>query len=241
MNSPAGGASGRVRDALLEQEGKYVVADVHAALVLGWLAATCQPDGLHATNRVCSIYFDTPTLELLDEKRNSDYLKRKVRVRWYAPADGSAPAEDGQAMLEAKCRIGTYRYKTRIPTPYSGAEVASMGLHDPRLAVLPEQLRHRGITLPPFLVPVFRIDYIRRRFVHEPSGRRISFDSGIEVPAVAGHLIPAPPGARLATAVLEVKGSDGDLPPGLTGLAARWVRRGAFSKYLACFEKLARR
>jgi hypothetical protein len=214
---------------------------VHVPLVLGWLAHACRPDGRYAANRVCSIYYDTPGLTLLDEKRNSDYLKRKVRLRWYAAVAGAPAPAASPAFIEVKLRVGSFRHKLREPVPQDGTELARLSLEHPHLLEMPARLRPHGLPLPPGLVPVMRVDYIRHRFVDRATGERISLDCAISAPATAPRVLPAVPGARLPVAVLEVKGTSGELPPALRGLASRWVRQGAFSKYAACVEKLTRR
>jgi hypothetical protein len=214
---------------------------VHAPLVLGWLATACRPDGLHAVNRVCSIYYDTPARDLLRSKLNSDFLKLKVRVRWYESVDGEPiGADGGPAFIEAKSRVGALRQKVRVPAPLFGCELRRMSLADPRLARLPEGLRSLGVHPPPALAPACRIEYVRHRFIEPATQARIALDWGIEASATAPRVLPAGPGGRLAVAVLEVKGAGEDLPPVLKGLAVRWTRRGSFSKYAACFEKLCR-
>ena len=61
----------------------------HATPLASWLAAVCHPERAYPPARVVTVYFDTPDLALLGEKIDSDYLKTKVRVRWYAPLAGA--------------------------------------------------------------------------------------------------------------------------------------------------------
>jgi hypothetical protein len=227
-------------DEEFEHEVKFVVPGVYVPLVLGWLRATCRPDGLHAANRVCSIYYDTPHLDLLREKLNSDFLKLKVRIRWYQSIAAAPLAVDDPAYIEAKSRVGALRRKIRVRVPLSGAELGALSLADARLPGLPERLRPSGVVLPPALMPACRIEYVRHRFVEPATQARICLDWGIEAPATSPRVLPAVPGGRLPVGVLEVKGAGEDLPAVLKGLAVRWARRTSFSKYGSCYEKLRR-
>ena len=77
------------------------------------LERLCRPDPAFPTGTVFTIYYDTPSLECLDEKRNSDYLKTKVRLRWYR-VEGR-PTDS--AFLEVKSRVGSRRDKLRLAVP----------------------------------------------------------------------------------------------------------------------------
>ena len=65
----------------LETETKYVLPAQHSALALRIIQRTCDPDPKFAFGIVSSIYFDSPNWDYLREKRDSDYLKTKVRLR----------------------------------------------------------------------------------------------------------------------------------------------------------------
>ena len=79
---PAGAGS-------LERELKYLLPAGRAFLARKIVSALCQPDPVYPAATVFTIYYDTPDLTLLSEKLNSDYLKTKVRLRWYLHAAGS--------------------------------------------------------------------------------------------------------------------------------------------------------
>lgn len=83
---------GRVSTEALEQgpahEIKLELASGRAGAVAAFLAAYCRPDPEHPGGRVSTIYYDTPELCLLGEKTNSDFLKTKVRLRWYGEPTG---------------------------------------------------------------------------------------------------------------------------------------------------------
>jgi hypothetical protein len=76
----------------LQRELKYVFPNLRAGWLREWLGVRCRPDGEFAAGRISSIYFDTWSESLLDEKVNSDYQKTKVRLRWYGDWATGAPA-----------------------------------------------------------------------------------------------------------------------------------------------------
>ncbi len=67
-----------------ERELKFTLPQGRAPLVRSWLDRICRRDPEFPAAVVWTIYYDTPGLISLSEKINSDYLKRKIRVRWYS-------------------------------------------------------------------------------------------------------------------------------------------------------------
>lgn len=64
-------------------ELKYVFPNRRAVSILNWLKARCRSDSDYPAAVVSSIYYDTVDWRSLAEKNNSDYLKTKIRLRWY--------------------------------------------------------------------------------------------------------------------------------------------------------------
>lgn len=214
------------RGTSLERELKYVVPAGKAPLARSIVSAFCRPDPEYPAAVVSTIYYDTPGLDLLSEKINSDYLKTKVRLRWYSPTRGAA-----NAFLEIKSRVGTLREKVRVETAVSAARAAELSLDHPALIQVLELAAPLGVPLPPRLLPAVFLRYERSRFVEPVSGSRISVDAEIEAvagnPRLVGHAFHQ----RLPLAVVEVKGAGNDLPRALHGLIALGARRASFSKY----------
>jgi hypothetical protein len=211
----------------LVHEIKYVMPAASAGPAEAWLKATCRPERAYPPAWVCSVYFDSPGADLLEEKTNSDYLKTKVRVRWYEPLAGPA---GGPAFLEIKQRAGTTREKRRLALSTPAADVAGWPLHDPRwlLLVAPAAARIGGP-----LAPVLRMRYVRSRFFDSLSETRVALDRHLEVTAVHPALRPRPVPAGLPWAVVEWKGTSPELSSGLRGLTRFGAGRQSFSKYLA--------
>ena len=127
---PAPPASPLVED--LERELKFVLPASRADIAARLLGMLCKPDGRYPDADVWTIYYDSPGFDSLDEKLNSDYLKTKIRVRWYTPPGG--PAE-GPVFLEAKQRVGNRRDKVRVLLPMTADTLVSRRLDDARVRV----------------------------------------------------------------------------------------------------------
>jgi len=204
-----------------------------------WLAHRCIRDPRFPEGRISTIYYDDRALSLLHAKLNSDFVKRKVRLRWYADAATGVPA--GTAFLEIKEKVGGRRSKARVPTPLAAAEVAGLGLQDPRLRGLLELLRNEGIWVAAGLQPCLLVRFQRRRFIEPTTGARVSVDMQIEAPRANPMMLPATGPVRLAHAVVEIKGPMDSLPHWLAPLREMGCRRESFSKYARCYLKLAAR
>lgn len=222
----------------LDRELKYVLPAGRAAFVERWLLATCRPDPAHARSDVWTVYFDTPDRRSLGEKINSDYLKTKIRVRWYAPPGGS-PA--GDAFLEMKRRIGDRRDKIRVPLPGAAADLASRALDDPRWRDLPQQFVRLGLPIGGIWQPALALVYRRTRLVDAASGARVSCDTDIRL-APLGGVARAPSRADpLPVAIVEIKGASDELPRALRPLVRFGARLSSFSKYAAVWDHANRR
>lgn len=213
----------------LEHEVKYIVPAGAAPALAAWLQVACVPERAYPPARVVTVYFDTPGLDHLGEKIDSDYLKTKVRVRWYAPLEG---AGRGPAFAEIKRRVGNRRDKPRVPLEVDASELETWRLDDPRWLALVASGSEIGIVRN--LSPVLRLTYVRRRFVEPAASARVVLDSGIIATAVHPRVrgrVPAP----VHAAVLEAKGASPELPRGLAPVVRYGARRGSMSKYLACY------
>jgi hypothetical protein len=186
---------------------------------------------------VSTVYYDTPEFTTLHQKVNSEYLKLKVRVRWYSDL---ARRPSGPVFVEAKLRTGSTRAKVRVLAPYAAELLAGWDLQDSRLQPLPLLLREQGISMQPLWRPVLAIRYRRERFVEPVSRARVSLDSEITVPADNRRLMSQVDYSPLGLAVLEVKGSIEQLPGPLMPLLRLGARKRSFSKYLAAYKHVMR-
>jgi hypothetical protein len=219
-------ASAATAEAGLERELKFVLPEARGASALALLRALCRPDQKYPPMVVSTIYYDTPTLQLLAEKLDSDYLKLKVRLRWYGlsgPGTGSTAS-----FLEVKKRIGGFRDKARVETAHKDAWLDTVSLDDPALLRVLELAAPLGVPLPMPLMPVLLLRYSRHRFLEPVSRTRVSLD--LDIAAVHGRR-GAFHGGTIPAAVLEIKGEVDDLPPALRPLVHLGARRTSFSKY----------
>ncbi|MEE2775571.1 MAG: polyphosphate polymerase domain-containing protein [Acidobacteriota bacterium] len=205
-----------------DYELKFEVASSARAAVTAFLAAHCEPDPHYPHNRVVSLYYDTPDLRCLYEKRDGDRYKTKVRVRWYEDAHATTAA-----WIEIKRRIGSARAKVRLRTDRAPAGLISNSAQpwSPARALL-----EQGHLCPRPLQPTLLISYRRDRFVERYSGSRICIDSDLQYRTMSSNrsLQTRLPGYPC---VMEIKGTRPDPPPAIHGLAHLGLRATSFSKY----------
>jgi len=219
-----------------EHETKLVFDARLADVAARWLGRRCAPDARHPAGRVASIYYDTPDWRLLRDSLDGDFLKLKVRARWYCHARSGEPA--GDVFLEAKYKLGARRAKVRLRAERPAEWIARAHWNDPALVALPRALRSEGVLVPDALVPWVEIAYLRRRFVDPSSGARIALDHDIRAARVNPRVLPRRASFRLSRAVLEVKGAPRGLPPALLPLALLGLRKSSFSKYGECYREV---
>jgi hypothetical protein len=215
-----------------EHELKFTLPEARAHLVRGRLDALCIRDPKFPSALVWTIYYDTPGLASLGEKVNSEFLKQKIRLRWYSDLNGQA---SGAVFLEAKLRVGTRRSKVRVLLPDRAETLANRDLQDPRFLELPKFLHVHGILPAGWWRPLLQIRYRRDRFVEPVSQSRISLDAAVSLTAVNPAALSAAELSPLGTTVLEVKGSSDELPVSLRSLLPLGLRKRSFSKFLAVY------
>jgi hypothetical protein len=225
----------RPAPSLGERELKFTLPAGRAPLARRRLDSLCRRDPEFPSAIVWTIYYDTPALASLGEKLNSDYLKRKIRVRWYSDLDGRAA---GPAFVEAKLRVGSRRSKVRATLPYAAGEIAKWDLQESRLLHLPLLLREHGVLGQDSWQPMMLIRYRRDRFIEPLTQSRVSLDAEIGAVRVNPRFLSAMDRSPLATAVLEVKGASDELPAVLRSLLALGLRKQSFSKLLVVYAHL---
>lgn len=219
-----------------EHETKYVFPAGSAASVVGWLHCRCRPDPEFPAGIVSTIYYDTRDWRFLGEKINSDFHKTKVRVRWYYDFHSGEPLP--KSFLEVKYKIGGRREKVRFETGKTGEWLAGVNLDNPELTAIPRSLWPQGLVIPGNFYPALKIVYKRKRFIEPETGARISVDYDISAPAVNFQMMPRSRPFSLETAVVEMKGTQTQLPPSLRHLIALGCKKESFSKYGTCCERI---
>jgi hypothetical protein len=237
MLSPDATRDVAARPSAGERELKFTLPAGRAHLARRRLESVCRRDPQFPAAVVWTIYYDTPALASLGEKINSDYLKRKIRVRWYSDVEGRV---SGPAFVEAKFRMGTLRWKIRARLPYPADEIAGWDLRDARLLSFPLLLREQGILHQGSWQPMMLIRYRRDRFIEPLTDSRVSLDADISGASVNPRFLSAPDRSPLATAVLEVKGTGDELPAVLRPLLALGLQKRSFSKFLVVHAHMTR-
>ncbi|MFH1277785.1 MAG: polyphosphate polymerase domain-containing protein [Candidatus Eisenbacteria bacterium] len=226
-------------------ETKYVFMEAERDGLIAWLGSRLLPDRRFPFGRIVTLYYDTPSLDFYYQKRNGDYIKAKVRLRWYDAADpgdegGTGPASapvEIPCFFEVKGKCGALREKERLALRLPDEALRTDPLHHPAVAGLTARLPELSFRAPGPLVPVVEIRYDRRRFVDPASGTRVALDTAIRCTRANGQLIPGIPPVRLGVGVLELKGNRWDAPRALGGLGLRLTRE-SFSKYGRCCDAL---
>lgn len=218
-------------------EQKYVFQVQAAPIVCDWARHCLVPDRQYPTAEISSIYFDTAAGRAYEEKRSSEYLKKKLRLRWYA-GDAADGGKLRPCFLEIKQKTGAKRRKDRIGLSLEPRYLCNPCEHREELRRLPEIRVFEKLWGGESLEPVSLIRYRRHRYLDIDTGARIAVDTGI----VGRSLLPAALHDRLAVSldvgVLEIKGSARDLPPQLCAISGYLVRE-SFSKFARCREHLS--
>ena len=222
-------------------ELKFTFPPQSTVAIEAWLRASCRPDGTHPINTVSSIYYDTPDWRHLREKANGDYLKSKLRLRWYSRENARSESKTRaprRAYAELKRKIGSQRDKQRVEVALDVEWLEEAALNATELLSLPSDLVSRGFTLPSPIVPTVLIAYQRQRYLDLRTGTRINLDNNIRVRRSNPQMIQPGRPTAVATPVIEFKGPLDRLPHGFETLLRFGARRASFSKYLMCYRSV---
>ena len=218
-------------------ERKFVAPADRAAIAEAILETTCFPDPDHPRGTVCSLYFDRPGVPALDEKNAGDFLKLKVRLRWYREDLGRPTVP---AWIEVKRRIGGGRLKDRRRVSLPAALLARDPWDADELVGLVARAAAEMTGGPgASLAPLIELSYERARHLCPFTGARVSLDTHIRAerfnPSLLAHL--ASP--ELGVAILEVKTQEGaGEVPWLGRMARAGFRKASFSKFGALLTHL---
>jgi len=224
----------------LQSELKYTIPQESTRIAMSMLSTRLDPDPQYPSAIISSIYFDSHDWKMLGEKRNSDYLKTKVRLRWYSSAEGNQLRHDSATFAEVKYKVGSKRTKIRHQTRFSGQELQDMPLSSFELLGVLHELKRLGCPIRNALIPTFVVSYKRQRFVDRATGRRVCIDSGIRVPKYNRSTLASTFSHCLPNTVIEVKSPQQEFPLFLRPLQALGLRKTAFSKYFECYAELTR-
>ena len=169
-----------------ERELKFTMPAARVQLARRRLETLCRRDPEFPSAIVWTIYYDTPALVSLGEKINSDYLKRKIRVRWYSDLEGRVT---GRRLSKRSCASEPAGRKCARDCRIRPTTIARWDLQDTRLQRLPLLLREQGVLGQDSWQPMMLIRYRRDRFIEPLTRSRVSLDT--EIAAAVGE--PAVP------------------------------------------------
>jgi len=228
---------------VLEEDGefelKYTFPQILSKSIEGWLAITCKKDEVYPESRVQSIYLEAPDARSYHEKINSDFFKTKFRVRWYETREGRPYGDDDQTtvFLEKKMKVGSKRLKNRWASSIKFNELKNNGLNSTFHGNWYQQFTQQT-KISSVLQPYIQISYIRKRFVDQNTGIRLSLDCNIKVERTNSQFLPPPPDRALDVGVFEIKSKNNEPPARLAFLTSNIVSKDRFSKYERCISSL---
>lgn len=215
-------------------EGKYTVDLGNHDFVLAALRQLCRSDPEYPGDHINSAYFDTVDLDMLRQKLDSNYLKTKLRLRWYgSPSASETPVT---AYLEIKGKEGVRRRKVRKKVSLAAAAVQPGKESFTDIQQFANSAYELDWIPNAAVFPMIVIRYYRHRFSEPLSGARISLDSEIQYSNVNPHFFPATGSRKLKHCVLEIKSDAGGMPPALASIKSRVNIRDSFSKYEECWS-----
>lgn len=219
-----------------ESELKFTHENHSSAAVKRSLDHICIADKEFQNNTVNSVYFDTHDWMFALEKASSDYLKTKVRLRWYQKTRQSNDKNPSKCFLEFKSKIGSKREKSRVLMPFSGKNVMQSLQTDENKALIQQYIAEKAPSLVGFNIkPKFVVKYNRHRYFEPLSQTRVSLDTNIQAFSVDRSFAQIFSKIRLNQSVLEVKGNCDALPVALRTIHAANLKKAAFSKYYESF------
>jgi hypothetical protein len=220
-----------------EHEVKFILDNSRSRTLTEYVSKVCRPDPLYPEGIVSSIYFDTRDFLFLGEKLSSDFLKAKVRFRWYSSVNTGESFPN--LFLEVKRKIGSAREKYRKNIDMSSSWVQKRSLHCPDYHIVNEMLLRHGQRFNQNVYPILQINYRRSRFIDSLSGARLSVDRDINVSRTNRNMVRGCKRTLLKTAVFEFKSSSHVLPDWLGNVIAIGdCKKDAFSKYSECYAHL---
>ena len=229
------------QDRFQRVEQKYLFPTGYTDVIRTWLEHACVPDPRYPSSVVSSIYFDTPELFHFHESRNGEFLRAKVRLRWYAdPARDPATVESGAGVrcyLEVKTKQGALSEKRRTEVTIPSRVLLDDLFSDERIPDLTSRVFDLGYRAAGMLVPVLLIQYRRRRYLDVESDSAIAEDTEIRCTRANDTVVQATLPVHLDVGVLEIKGMNRETC-GVLNPIGSYLTKSPFSKYAISLETL---
>lgn len=190
---------------VLRVEQKYLVDYIAYRQSFHHFSALLTPDRHNGENGylIRSLYFDTPDNCDYVEKESGVEIRKKIRLRIYAP---DAPS----ALLEMKQKQGVSQKKRSLAVSRKVAQQLIAGNYSALLAMDNAFARECFVVLSTGLYrPKAVVEYYRQAFVTHEANTRVTFDSNLRACEMNYDLfsqhLPLTPILNPALVVLEVK------------------------------------
>jgi hypothetical protein len=222
-------------------EQKYLFPVGYSDVVRTWLEHACVPDPLYPSSTVSSIYFDTPQLFHFNESRNGEFLRTKIRLRWYdQPADrcpSGASHDEVLCYLEVKNKEGALSGKQRTPVMLPPEVLHDDPFSSEQILDLPARAFELGFHLSGLMVPILMIQYRRQRYLDIAADSGIAVDTEILCTRAGDIILQGAAPVQLDVGVLEIKGMNRGINEVLDPIGA-YLTKSSFSKYRIALESL---
>lgn len=219
-----------------EIEQKFTYRWTDKDILRDWLEFHCLRDAAFYRGPIISLYYDTPSLDFYREARNGDYLKTKVRLRWYQNVFTSS-GQMVDCFFEIKRKRGALRHKQRQAVTLPAGCLTGDLFSAAQVADLPHDMGGFGCFNRGILVPLLVVEYQRCRYVDAHSGARIALDFAIGCGRANDSYISGAVPIESAFGVLEIKSKGAELPEFLRPMRG-YLNRQSFSKYALCCQRL---
>lgn len=226
---------GRVAPNGTRFERKFFVPSSKIPFASHMLVHCCPRDRQYPEGVVNSIYYDTSDLEFFCDSDEGNYIRNKIRVRWYdnPQLNGTIPV-----YLELKSKNGFAGSKQRIKHLIPSDRLHNGGLKKGLIdyTTLRQGLAQFGYFPTECLLPMILISYNRLRFEDLLTGTRVSLDWNIRSTLISPLLNRQEGSLLMHGGVIEIKGQSTDIPPAMQSIRHLGTDWSRYSKYAACME-----
>ncbi len=217
-------------------ERKFYIQPPKISFAAHLLRHCCRCDPVYPEGVIHSVYYDTGDLDCFNDSDEGNYVRNKVRIRWY---DGSSALDPTiPVFLELKSKRGFAGTKQRSRYDVESHRVGNGSMADGVLdyGTVRDVLSEFGYFPNKQLQPMILITYRRLRFEDMLTGMRISLDWDIRSTLVSRKLNRCEGSVSMSGGVIEIKGPSTDLPATLRSLRLLDTDWSRYSKYSACME-----
>jgi hypothetical protein len=222
-------------------ERKFYIAPHKVEATYGLLRVLCRPDLVYPAEQINSLYFDTFGFDQYERSLAGDFVKNKVRLRWYGTDNELNMLQP--VFVELKSRKGFASTKQRLELRVPVEKLSPAYIHE---GIIPKTLL--GSTLARFgyfplepLYPIIKISYWRYRFREVLTGIRVALDCHVRSTMISANAGNGERELELPGTILEIKGESMDIPASLKQLKLLGINWSRFSKYSACIDSHSER